>query len=132
MRSPTDWWMAYLEAAAGQNKVYQEKIIYGHVERVLLPQLHKEGFAVPPRRTLERALTTGLEPLQQQLVGQRQCKMCSFEHFLNLLWLPIIEYIEDLAKDKAPDWTESLALNQAAIMLEMQGLVPGAEVYIYI
>ena len=105
----------------------QDRIIFKHFERVILPALLEEGFAVPSRRDLERALTSGLEPLQKEMVGRNQCRLCSFHHLLNLLWQPIIDYIEALSQDAAPDWTQSLGLNQAAIVSEMQGLFPGAE-----
>ena len=54
--------------------------------------------------------------------------MCSFDYFLNLLWDPILKHIEALSRDEDPQWTQSLGLNQASILSEMHGIVPGADV----
>ena len=60
-------------------------------------------------------------------IGKHDCQVCSFEHLLNLLWHPVIEYLEALSENAAPKWTKSLGLNQAAILSEMHGLVAQAE-----
>ena len=89
-----------------------------------------EGFAVPSYRSLEGALTSGLVPLEEEMIGLRQkkTKLCSFQHLLNLLRLPILDYIKALDRQAVePDWTRSLDFHQAAIASEMRGLVPGHE-----
>ena len=130
MASPTDVWLAFLAAAGKKGQRHQDSIAYKHLEREILPALKKEGFAVPVRRSLEGALASGLVPLEEEMIGLRQkkTKLCSFHHLLNLLWLPILDYIEALDRqDVKPDWTRSLDFHQAAIASEMRGLVPGHE-----
>ena len=55
--------------------------------------------------------------------GHHHCNMCSYAHALNLLWYPIIEYIESICRGEALQWTKSLGLNHAAILSEMIGIV---------
>ena len=52
---------------------------------------------------------------------------CTFVHFLNLLWRPIIDYIEDIADGGTPEWTEILQKHQEALLAEMAGTVDSAE-----
>ena len=60
-------------------------------------KMAEEGFAMPPVRKLQEALTRGMEPLQEVLVKeglQRKVKLCSYTHILNLCWGRIIDHIE--------------------------------------
>ena len=41
----------------------------------------------------------------------------------NLRRGPIIEYIEAICRDEAPEWTKNLGLNHATILSEMLGIV---------
>ena len=70
-------------------------------------------------------MTAGLEPL---VVGRWQMPgaPCGFEHVLNLLWSPILEYMDALTDNAAPEWSERLALNHAALVAEMRGIVVNA------
>ena len=49
--------------------------------------------------------------------------MCSYAHVLNLLWCPVIEYIQPICRGATPEWTKSLGLNHAAVLSEMIGIV---------
>ena len=42
---------------------------------------------------------------------------------LNPLWCPLIEYIDSNCRGEAPEWTKSLALNNAAILHKHIGIV---------
>ena len=127
MKTPTDRWMGYLEAAAAEHHEHGDIVLYKFMETTIWRDLQKEGFAVPSRRNLLHTLTAGLEPLPFVLFGNHNCQVCSFEHVLNVLWQPIMEYIEALSREAAPEWTKSLGLNQAAILSEMHGLVSSAD-----
>ena len=98
---------------------------------VIVPDLRKLGYQVVPCKDLASTLTAGLEPLQEVESGSTgrhgQTTLCSFEHFLNLLWLPLIEFLETSANGGSIVWTKTLALHQKALLLEMQGVVVNAE-----
>jgi hypothetical protein len=123
MKTPTERWGTYLEAAVGEAHALDGHVLYKFMEANIWRDLQKEGFAVPPRRALMSTLTAGLEPLPVVQIGTHACTVCSFEYVLNLLWYPIIQYIEALGKNAAPQWTQSLGLNQDAILSEMHGIV---------
>ena len=57
------------------------------------------------------------------LIGQRQSNTCSYTHVRNLLYGPIIEYIEFICEGTTPEWTKSLGLNHAATLYDMIGIV---------
>jgi hypothetical protein len=119
MQSPTDRWYGWMEA---------DDVSTSHplkfVERVILPALRSDGFAVPVTRLLVGTLTAGLEPLPVV----RTSPMCSFVHFLNLLWQPLIDNIDDLANDPPCMLSAKLKNNEAAILMEMKGIVSSADV----
>ena len=129
MKSPTDLWFSYLEKRSGHS------VPLTFMKEVILPDLRKLGYQVVPWKVLESALIAGLEPLPE--VDSRdkgrhgQTTLCSFEHFLNLLWLPLIEFLEFLEASGSSGgsvvWTKTLVLHQKAILLEMQGVVVNAE-----
>ena len=127
MKTPTDQWGSYLEAAAAEHQVHERNVLYKFVETIIWRDLQKEGFAVPCRRLLQRTLTAGLDPLPVVKVGQHSCKVCSFDNVLNIWWQPVIEYMEALSTGETPQWTESLGLNHAALLSEMQGIVSSAD-----
>ena len=99
------------------------------VEREILPEMVKDGFHVPTRRSTQSTLEAGLEPLPvvvNEKMG-KEVRMCSFVYFLNLLWQSVLDYIESIMRDSAPEWTESLGKNHSGILSEMQGVLPGAD-----
>ena len=125
MKSPTDQWEAYLKHGEGLQ-------LTSHcVERTVVQDLVKLGYTVPSKRTLVDTLTAGLEPLSvvaSESRGQHgQTTLCSFEHFLNLLWRPLIDFIEACDRGIDPQWTESLGLHEKALLSEMQGVLASAE-----
>ena len=101
------------------------------MKEVIVPALRKLGYQVVPCKVLASTLTAGLEPLLEVESGSTgrhgQTILCSFEHFLNLLWLPLIEFLETSASGGSVVWTKTLALHQKALLLEMQGAVMNAE-----
>ena len=122
MKTPTDRWGAWVDAASEENMV-QFKFLQDNI----IPELRKEGFAVPAQRSLESVLTQGLDELPlQDLKQHKGVRMCAFEHVMNLLWFPILEHIDSLADEASPGWTEQLGLHQSAILSEMAGTVGAA------
>ena len=101
------------------------------MERTVLKDLVKLGYTVPAQRTLVDTLTAGLEPLSvvaSEKRGQHgETTLCSFEHFLNLLWRPLIDFIEACDRGIDPQWTESLGLHDKALLSEMQGVLASAD-----
>ena len=95
-----------------------------HVERVVLPALKKAGLPTTTRRGALAALTDGLADLP---IGGPQSKpdvpMCTFAHFLNLVWACLLEYLDSCTSSAAPDWTPELALCQSVLSTEMKGIV---------
>ena len=88
------------------------------IERTVLLQLRQAGFEVPSTRALVSTLQAGLVPVTANDYG--------FAHILNLVWQPLLRYIEGLAAGEEPTWTKALAVNQAALHLEMEGIVLAA------
>jgi hypothetical protein len=112
MKTPTDRWGAWLEAAQVENMVS-----YRFVRERILPELRIEGFAVPSQRSLQEALVAGLDASPARY---------SFAHVMNLLWMPLIEYMDLFTLDHAPEWTETLALHHTALLSEMDGIIASA------
>ena len=95
------------------------------VERVVTGCLRKAAFQVPSTRQLQPVLEDNLEPLVEgtcPLSGKPQ-KQCTVVHLLNMVWLPVLQYIEALLKDRTTPWTSTLAKHQELLILEMQGVV---------
>ena len=129
MSNLTDRWIGHLEAAAASNQADEQNLHYQYVFSKILPELNKEGFEVPGRRSYMQVLTKGLEPIPVQPSGTpgKAPMMCSYEYLLNLLWAPLIEYIEEACKGGTPEWTSTLQHNQEAILVEMAGIVASAD-----
>ena len=127
MKSPTNLWSSYLAKRSGNS------VPLKFMKDVIAPDLRKLGYQVVPCKVLASTLTAGLEPLLEVESGQKghgrhgKTTLCSFEHFLNLLWLPLIEFLETSASGGSAVWTKALALHQEALLLEMQGIVMNAE-----
>ena len=97
-----------------------------NLSRVVLPALQKEGFEVPSRAHHESSVTACLGALPVGTSHRSQSKACTFVHLVNLLWLPLLEYVEDLVDGAQRTWTASLETNHAALVSEMAGIVLGA------
>ena len=125
IKTPTDEWEAYLKHAEGL------QLTYHCMERTVVKDLVKLGYRVPSRRTLVDTLTAGLEPLCVVASDNRgqhgETTLCSFEHFLNLLWRPLIDFTEACDRGIDPQWTESLGLHEKALLSELQGVLASAD-----
>ena len=70
-------------------------------KRQMLQNLRKKGFAVPARRGVRTSLETDVEPLVQTTRQKGgPVNICTFWHLLNMLWQPILTYLEDLLNDR--------------------------------
>ena len=90
-----------------------------NVVRVACPALKGRGFLVPSRNGIEEELAKGTHQLP---VGIHS-KDCTFPHFLNLVWQPIIKYIEALGTADKRDWSQELTVHSQALAKEMEGMV---------
>ena len=68
----------------------------------------------------------GLEPLEEVSppAGGPRSPVIGLEHLLNLVWRPLIKYVSDLNGQEESPWSETLEAHQAAVCLEMEGIVP--------
>ena len=90
--------------------------------------MNKQCYCMPTRRALRSTLEAGLEALPVEINYKRHVRhesvtMCTFWHFLNLLWQPICTFIEDLLKGMAPTWSSEVDMNHKALLVEMKGHV---------
>ena len=99
-----------------------------YVEREVLRSLANDGFEVPRQRALKETLEHGLKPIVRQAgpvqgaVQQARTEV-TFVHFVNMVWRPLLEYIEALVAGRPAPWTSKLAKHQDVLVLEMSGLV---------
>ena len=91
--------------------------------------LKEEGFDVPSRDLVVVHLEQDLEPEQLQDLGGRgpQAHLYSMMHILNMLWQPILKYIERITQGSPTPWTSRLQKHQELVTLEMRGVVTQAE-----
>ena len=134
METLTDTWAQCVEA---NKKVLEESENLSrtflaplrNIEHSVMATLRKQGFGVPPRTAVRKTLETGLEALLV-VTNRMGCEatMCTFWHFLNLLWQPILTYIGDMFLGMEPKWSSALETNHKALLLEMEGNVspPGS------
>ena len=119
----TNRWSSWVEEHRGSAYA----LLVRTLEKQLIPGLKEEGFEVPSRRGLESALRAGLPDLPVETRQGVEVKMCSLVHFLNLLWQPVLCYIQGLVDGGSPSWTPTLAKNHEALILEMDGTVQSPE-----
>ena len=94
----------------------------------IMQDMQKAGFKVPGRRQVEKALEASMEPLPTiQAKNNVQAKAVSLAHVLNLVWAPLIEYMESCAGEKPPEWTTALSRHHAALLVEIAGTVLAAD-----
>ena len=82
----TDRWYSWLQHKDANPEGDLQTVKF--VEREILPEMVKDGFHVPTRRSTQSTLEAGLEPLPvvvNEKMG-KEVRMCSFVYFLNLLW----------------------------------------------
>ena len=96
----------------------------------MLNDLKDEGLELPSRRGVESELQHGLPPLPEVIVRKDHTrgiqKVCSWEHILNLVWQPILGYIESFLDEEGPQWTSSLQANHEALTVVIKGVVMSA------
>ena len=121
-QSPTDRWGAWLEDGG-----FESLVSYTFVRDTICIQLRDDGFALPVVRSLQQALAAGLEALPTKLVEGHQRICCSFANVLNLIWVPVLEYLDSFILEAAPECTDKVAVNQKALLSEMAGVVVSAD-----
>ena len=99
-------------------------VAFTFVKETILPELTILGFAVPSQRSLCNVLVFGLESLPTKVCIQnsKEVHCCSFGHIVNLIWVPVIQYMEKLiANPGTPEceWTSQLECNHKALLAEM-------------
>ena len=126
MEAPTSLWESYLEKGTSGTAVSKT-----FMQDKILPDLRSLGYLVPTRGDLESILCYGVDPLPWVNTANKaqhgESVVCSFQHFLNLLWHPLIEQVEYLDKDPDHQRQGNLDLHQKALVTEMAGVVPSPE-----
>ena len=120
----TDRWSSWVDAH-GPGDGFTLQVT--KVKQVLVAQLKADDFEVPGRSEVEEALTANLEELTTSTYHNRDGRHCSYYHLLNLVWQPILRYIEKLAIGEDTKWSKSLGVNHEALSLEMDGVVTGCQ-----
>ena len=111
--TPTEQWETWLQ----EHNPNLDNLSERCMEKQVLPQLVRDGFAAPSRRNLRGMAERSLAPMT----------LYSFAHFLNLLWQPVIQHIEAISSDRSASEPKGLQNNKAALIAEMSGIVPRAE-----
>ena len=100
------------------------------LERTIYPELKADGFKVinAQSKACKEALAANLGPLPESACSNKKggmVLMCSFLHFLNYIWQPLLTFLEALGLEDTPEpeWTEALAVNKEALLVEMAGVV---------
>ena len=127
MGVPTDIWGTYQDLQCTS----KAGVTYSFMKFKLLPALKSLGYIVPSQRALESILSYGVDPLPRIESGHAgtygQSIQCTFEHFLNILWHPLIEHVEGLGKDPDHQRRKGLDLHHKALVTEMEGIVPSPD-----
>ena len=118
----TERWASWI-AVAGPCRSCDNLITFRFLRDEIWPQLAQAGFKTPSRRSLQEALTASLVELPIKRIQQNECMCCSFANLLNLLWAPVVEYMDSCVSQTAPEWTQELAFQHAALVEEMVGTV---------
>ena len=110
--SLTDRWATWLSSLTGPGA--KSHVALRTVQTVIWPDLKQDGFAVPVRTSLQTCLTAGLADPGGTY---------NFAHVVNLIWMPLLQYMDSCASDSEPEWTEHLNTNHAALLHEMTGTI---------
>ena len=124
MSSLSDLWGSWL--SNGKAVHAETYVTFTFVKETILPYLTDKGFAVPSQRSLGHALAFGLDSLPTKVIVIKEVQCCSFAHIVNLIWVPVIQYMEKLiANPGAPEceWTSQLECNHKALLAEMAGVL---------
>ena len=114
--SLSDRWSAWWEEHARESRALSTSqtlaaVPTSFVDRAVRRDLTREGLSFPSRRLLEQRLAHDLEPLQTQkreAGGTADVREVTLMHVLNLVWLPLIEHINDLSEGRPAAWTSTL------------------------
>ena len=123
MKNMIDRWTGWLETDEILNSLEGDRsaVTLKYLDRTVRNELGVEGFEMPVRSRLKHALEEGLEPLPAVPSRTKQgavVMVCTFVHFLNMLWQPVLRYLESLlslGKAQPPEWTAGLQMNYAAL-----------------
>ena len=72
-------------------------------------------------------MTAAIPSLQTIQHKGRQVKRIEFVHMVNLLWQPVLKYLEDLFAGKKVEWTKTLQVHHTTLAREMEGIVLGPQ-----
>ena len=101
-----DLWLELVGRAEAKGTAVGRTIKCWFAERDVRPFLQERGFAVPLARSMSDALTAGLEPFTTRDEGNRKgVPLCEFQHFVNLIWQPIIQDLEAMISGEASSTT---------------------------
>ena len=105
----------------------QTSVPYSFMRAKIVPALKSLGYIVPSRQALMSILSFGVDPLPRMASGSAgrygESMQCTFEHFLNILWHPLIEHVEHIGTDPNHQRNECLNLHHKALVTEMEGIV---------
>ena len=121
----TDLWKAWMEDA-GPERSSDGLLTVGYLKDTLSSHLRTAGCAMPSRRSLEDALAAGLEDLPTKRVLKNDRRCFSFAHLLNMVWGPVIDYLDSAAEGE-PVWTKQLAWNHSMLIQEMEGIIAACD-----
>ena len=123
--SLSERWLHWLRCSG--TSTHHGALTLGYVKSVVRSGLEKEGFEVPRLCEFKEGLEDGLQPIVRQATpGVHGLGMhcVSFVHFVNLLWRPMVQYLESFVAGRPAPWTSKLAKHAGVLVLEMRGLVP--------
>ena len=100
-----------------------------YMERTMHCNLKKEGLDVPFQKNIKMDMMAGLDepPLVSPPHGGPGITMCTFVHFLNLIWQPVLRYMENLFQGLTTTKSPEVHMNETSLNLEMNGVVPGPD-----
>ena len=98
------------------------------LDKLALHDLDQDGFAVPSARDVAKTWAVGLEALPVYEDGPGlPAEMCTFVHFLNLVWQPVLSYFESLCKNETQKKSARVDRNETAVNMEMIGILDSPE-----
>ena len=93
------WWEDHVrEQSASHNSQPRSSLPLSVVDRAVRKDLTHEGLTFPSRRLLEQRLAHDLEPLERGQFYKKSGTEVTLMNLLNLVWLPLIEHINDLSE----------------------------------
>ena len=122
MKSLTDRWTSWLEQCS-----FMETGLLSlkFIQDCALRDLRNDGFQVPPQKRVLASLVVNLPPLEPTpSPAGPPVHWCAQFHLLNLLWLPVVKYIESLSLNL--DEPEP-KVHQELLLLEMEGIIASPE-----